>query len=52
MFVEEIYEEEVDAEFPSNFCVVSDNRPALSDTSRLLSHNPDLFKYFLFRHLR
>lgn len=52
VFIEEICEEEVDSEFPNAYKVVGEANAAPDDTSRLLNDNPDVFRYFLFRHLR
>lgn len=52
VFVEDIVEEEVDHEFPTKYKVVREQASTPNDTSRLLNDIPDVFKYFIFRHLR
>ena len=52
VFVEEISEEEVDSEFPICYTVAGENNSAPNDTSRLINSNPDVFRHFVFRHLR
>ena len=52
VFIEVIHEEEVDAEFPNCYRITRENNSNPSDTSRLIDDHQDVFKYFLFRHLR
>ena len=52
VYVEDIVEEEVDHEFPTKYKVVREQASTPNDTSRLLNDIPDVFRYFIFRHLR
>ena len=52
VIVEEVVEEEVDAEFPGAYKIIGETNSSPDDTSRLLNSHPDTFRYFLYRHIR
>ena len=52
LFVEEVIEEEVEPEFPTEYTVADETTTAPDDTSRLINENPDTFRFFLYKHLR
>ena len=50
--IEEVQEEQVDREFPGEYSERQEQAGELRDTSSLLSHQADVFRYFTHRHLR
>ena len=50
--IEEVQEEQVDREFPGEYSERQEQAGELRDTSSLLSHQVDVFRYFTHRHLR